>query len=210
MNSLSSEPIKAGVAGLPRPPQNRSFGAPTKKRQILSRIGDNLYRSDASSIIYAVLTMQGRQIRRSLGTKDKRLARLRLEELRQRLNQTQSPCDAEMPNQTFEQVASRWLQTVSATLSQRTLERRQWTIKALSNHFPQSIGKIRRSDVEVWTVRRSGEVSPATYNKEAETLRLVMAYAFEKGACLENLTARLKRRRVPKPQIQVPSIAHCR
>ena len=48
--------------------------------------GENLYRSDSSGIYYALFKRDGKQIRRSLKTTDKELARRKLAELRRQVN----------------------------------------------------------------------------------------------------------------------------
>ena len=68
---LSSAPVKADAES-----------ASIKPRQTLHRVADNLYRSDISGILYAILTKHRRQIRRSLRTPEKAVARARLEKQR--------------------------------------------------------------------------------------------------------------------------------
>jgi hypothetical protein len=47
------------------------------RRRTLKHVGENLYRSDASETYYAIFKRNGKQIRRSLDTTDKDLARIR-------------------------------------------------------------------------------------------------------------------------------------
>jgi hypothetical protein len=53
--------------------------------QTLTRAGDNLYRSDASEIYYASFERNGKQIRLSLRTTDKDLARRSVETMRHQM-----------------------------------------------------------------------------------------------------------------------------
>ncbi len=192
---LSSAPIK----GHPKT-------APILPRQVLHRVGDNLYRSDASDILYGILTKEGRQIRRSLKTTDKAAARVRLEKLRAEILEADAKHkDTELARLSFTDAAERWLHAVSATLRPSTASRRRSTIKALAIHFPQIIGKITRADVDKWSAHRSKATAPASYNKEAETLRLTLAFAVERGALQRNHAEHLKRRKVTKPRIAVPT-----
>ena len=59
-----------------------------KTAQTLSRVGDNLSRSDHSLIYYAIFTRGGKQIRRSLWTTDRALAIRGLEEKRRNVGES--------------------------------------------------------------------------------------------------------------------------
>jgi integrase len=176
-----------------------------KPYQVLTRVGDNLYRSQHSGIFYAIFTRNGRQIRRSLKTPDKRVARARLEEIRQAVMGVICKSPSELAHANFEQAATVWLASVSANLRQRTLLRRQAAIKALVPHFSGSIRSITRMDLERWASARSRDVSPSTFNKEVETLRLTMEYCRELGAIIQNPAEYLKRRKIIKKQIRIPT-----
>lgn len=193
--NLSSAPVK------------RQAKSPTNNhRQTLRRIADNIYRSDTSGILYAILTKDGRQFRRSLKTDNKTIARARLEKFRAELLESpDNRRDSELATLRFDQLAELWLQSTAATLRPRTAERRRWTIRALAPCFPQSLAHITRADVDKWSATRSKTAAPATYNKEAETLRLTLAFALERGALQRNPAAHLKRAKVPKPRITVPT-----
>lgn len=136
--SLSSAPVKGAAKT-----------TTVKPRQTLQRVADNLYRSDASGIIYAIISKDGRQIRRSLKTGNKDIARARLEKLRGEILEVDTKHhDAELGRQCFKDAAECWLQSVAAALRPNTAARRQSSIKALAVHFPQSIAKITRADVD--------------------------------------------------------------
>lgn len=195
IGSLSSVPVKAA-------PEI----TPIKPRQTLHRVADNLYRSDLSGILYGVLTHAGRQFRRSLQTTEKAVARARLEKLQADILEADTKRhDAELAGQPFTDAAGRWLQSVAAALRPKTFARRQSSIKALAIHFPHAIGKITRADVDRWSAIRSKETAPLTFNKELEALRLILGFAVERGALLRNPAGHLKRRKVVKPRIAVPT-----
>ncbi len=167
---------------------------------------DCLYRSDITGIIYAILTKDGRQIRRSLRTSDKTAARNRLVEIRNALNDASTARkDAELALQSFGAVAERWLQSNIATIAPRTVDNCRWCIEALTIFFPQAVSKITPADVDTWSATRSTQTKPATFNKEAAILRRVLAFAVERGALPRSPAAHLKRRKVAKPRIAVPT-----
>jgi len=174
--------------------------------QTLSRIADNLYRSNVTNTIYGIFTVNGRQLRKSLKTSNKEIARKRLEKFRAEILEADTKRrDAELSSLSFTEVAGRWLQSVEAAIAPRTAENCRWCIKALANHFPYNLATITSADVDIWSVRRSRETEPSTFNKETAILRRVLAFAIERGAILRNPAAHLKHRRVPKPRIAVPT-----
>ena len=128
-------------------------------QQTLSRIADNLYRSNVTRIIYAIFTVNGRQLRKSLKTSNKGIARKRLEKFRAEILESDTKRrDAELSSLSFTKVAGRWLQSVEAAIAPRTAENCRWCIQALVNHFPQNLATITSADVDIWSVRRSREV----------------------------------------------------
>lgn len=192
--TLSRKAIKGVVNAVP------------KSQQILTRIADNLYRSNKFNVFYAVVTVNGRQIRRSLHTTNRITARTRLEKFRGEVRESDmTHRDADLASLSFSKVALRWLQSVEAVITPRTVGNCRWCIKALAIYFPQNIAGITHADVDVWSVRRSKETKPATFNKEAAILRRVFAFAVDRGVLLRNPVAHLKHRKVPKPQIAVPT-----
>src|ERR1043166_6968779 len=54
-------------------------------QQPLQHVGENLYRNQSSGIYYALFKRDGKQIRRSLKTCDKELARRKLADLREQV-----------------------------------------------------------------------------------------------------------------------------
>jgi len=54
-----------------RSPVSTKVAKRDSQAQTLTHVGDNLYRSDASEIHYAIFKRNGKQIRRSLHTTDK-------------------------------------------------------------------------------------------------------------------------------------------
>ena len=84
--------------------------------------------------------------------------------------------------------------------------RRKYAIKSLDRSFKGlSIHNITKHQVEDWAIAKATTVSPATYNKELDVLRMIFRYGVEHGLLLDNPAAAVKRRRVPQPQIMVPT-----
>ena len=79
-------------------------------------------RPETSGGYYALLERAGKQFRRSLKTKDRKLAERRLAELRGKVGALTISEDS---NLTFEQTAKRWLDTVKHSLSSSTVVRKE-------------------------------------------------------------------------------------
>ena len=98
---------------------------------VLHRVGECLYRSDAG-IYYAVLKIKGKQVRRSLGTADKSIARKKLVELR-RLSSRLTPAAI-----TFEHLTQQYLDfyrgQVTKECSSRSFNVNLETLKQIFNY----------------------------------------------------------------------------
>jgi integrase len=163
------------------------------RRFILTKVGECLYRSDCGSY-FAVVKHQGKQHRHCLQTKDRDVARKKLAEFRQQLQQKAPAADPAAP--TFEQLAWQWLEATRVFLKPSSAERRRWLINALVPYFPLTARNITKVDVEQWASIRSKRVKAATFNKEADGLRQIFQFAIEHGVMLENPAVGLRRRRI--------------
>ncbi len=85
------------------------------------KVGENLYRLKTSGTYYALLKRGGKQIRKSLKTKDKELAVRKLGELREKVSRLNT--DKDLRNITFEELASRWLTVKSSRIKASSLSR---------------------------------------------------------------------------------------
>lgn len=73
-------------------------------------VAENLYRLETSGGYYALLKRSDKQFRRSLKTKERKLAERRLPELRSQVGNLKITEDARL---TFEQLAVRWMATTA-------------------------------------------------------------------------------------------------
>jgi hypothetical protein len=81
-----------------------------------------LYRSDASGIHYSIFTRGTVQIKKSLKTNDKELARRRLESLRQKVSRLNTKAGREIM---FGDMANRWPESVGGSLKPSSRLRRE-------------------------------------------------------------------------------------
>lgn len=177
---------------------------PAPPQPAYTRVAECLYRNDASGNYYALLKKSGKQIRRSLKTGDRKLAERRLADFKEkvlRLDLSQGK-----NRLTFGEVAGLWLNTKHATLKLSAIRRREACLIQLRSTFGMlPVRNISRTACESWAQVRSPEVSSSTFNKERDTLRMVLAYAQREGLILDNPATVVDRRRLSKPVILIPS-----
>ena len=76
------------------------------RKVVFHRVAENLYRLDTSGGYYALVKRGNKQFRRSLRTKDRKLADRRLSEFCARVGSLKITAEA---GQSFDEVAKRWM-----------------------------------------------------------------------------------------------------
>ena len=168
------------------------------------KVAENLYRLESSGGYYALVKKGGKQFRRSLKTKDRKLAERRLREIREKIGRLSAGEDAKL---TFEEIARKhWLESIKHTLAPTTILQREIRIKNLSPFFlTKPIRNVTPSDCEKWAVKRGAELAPQTFVHELETMRAVFDYAQRHGLLLSNPASDIKRPKITFAKIVVPS-----
>jgi integrase len=173
------------------------------------KVAECLYRHKSSTVYYALVKRAGKQYRRSLRTIDRKLAERRLAEFRQKVGRLEQK--KSLGKVTFEEVANAWFQSIKGNLKSKSAERRETSIRQLSAAFTGlPVRNLTTKDCDDWSARRGAGISASTYNNEMETLRAILEYAVREGIILDNPARVLKRRKLGKPQILIPSKAHFR
>jgi hypothetical protein len=91
-----------------------TLGEGRKARKVVfHRVAENLYRLETSGGYYGLVKRGDKQFRRSLRTKDRKLAERRLNELRSQVGNLRITEDAFL---SFEDVAKRWMAVTEHTL----------------------------------------------------------------------------------------------
>jgi integrase len=186
----------------------------------LQYIGENLYRNQSSGIYYALFKRDGKQIRRSLKTTDKELARRKLSQLREQVQRLTADDSKALPFAEYKRneqtgeltdelmggLAKRWFDVATAGLKPSSRQRRLVAIKSLGPYFRGgSVRSITLRQVEEWYSKRSGVRAAQTVNIEVETLRGILEYARKHGLLLENPASGLKRLRLTSKAILCPT-----
>lgn len=149
-------------SGLPRTPRTRFV-----------KVGECLYRlggSDGTN--YAIVKHSGKQFRRSLDTKDRKLAERRLAVLREKV--ARMPASTLSAVATFSDLANRWLEAVRQAYKPSSAKRREVCIRQLRPFFDAvPLTNTTFTTCEQWLKQRGNDLSDSSYNQEREALCLV-------------------------------------
>lgn len=180
-----------------------SEGPPKARKLVFHRVAENLYRLEQSGGYYALIKRADKQFRRSLRTKDRKLAEQRLSELRHQVGNLTISDDARL---SFDEIAKRWLATTSHALKPSSILRRETCIRNLTPFFAGlAIRNIRPHHCERWLTERAGQIAPQTMVHELDTMRLVFAYAIRHGLMLSNPADGIKRRKIAHQPMVIPT-----
>jgi integrase len=153
---------------------------------------------------YALVKRAGKQYRRSLRTIDRTLAERRLAEFRQKVSHLDQRKRLGQLN--FGGAAKAWFQSITGHLKPKSAERRATSIRQLAVTFGRlPVRNITSKTCEDWSARRGAVISASTYNNERETLCAILEHAVRAGIILSNPARVLRRRKLGKPQILIPS-----
>jgi integrase len=178
---------------------------PKKRPQAtLVKVAENLYRNESSGTYYALVKRSGKQIRRSLKTKDRKLADRRLRTFQNDMDRV-DPAKGRV-NISFKEMSERWLATVEPHLKSSTYLRRKTALKALYPYFGSTnLRSITKRQCEDWASKRGPKRTASTFNKELETLIAVLKYAEGEGILLKNPAAVVKKRKRGKTNLIIPT-----
>jgi integrase len=167
------------------------------------KVGENLYRLESTGKYYALLKRGGKQFRRCLKTHDRKLAERRLATLR---GEIENLTITEDSNLSFKEVADRWAELTAHSLKPSTITRRATCIKNLAPYFKgTTIRNITPRHCEAWLTGRGKEIAPQTFAHELSTMKAVFEFAQDKGLIITNPARAIKRRKLVRKQILVPS-----
>lgn len=159
------------------------------------KVGPCLYRYKGETY-YALFKVAGKQIRRSLETTDPELARRRVRQLRDEMENSA----AARSKTTLEQMAARYLETVRGRPS--TISHKGNAIRMMLRDWPKDapreISKIRRSHIETWIAAYKGKAA-ATVNDYIATSRAMFDQAVNDGELAISPTLGVKYWKREKP-----------
>ena len=122
------------------------------KHGVLQKVGESLYRYSSNRVYYARIKVDGKEIKRSLGTTDPAFARRNLAALKDELRQT----DRSQGRISLEELADRYRRTIQHQ-KPKTVERKTFIVGRIKSHWTTGkltqVGKIKSSDVDLWLSR---------------------------------------------------------
>ena len=185
------------------PAKARKSPDPGDSQQEFIKVDKNLYRRQPTGQYYGFLKRGGKKFKRSLKTRDRKLAERRLAKLKKEVANLSLTEDSDI---TFENLAKRWLETVKHSLKTSTIKRRLLSIRQLSPFFGGTpVRKISSRQSENWVIKRGKSKAASTFHQELDTMRMIFNFAVEKGLMLTNPAAGIKRRKVTKKEMIIPT-----
>ncbi len=184
-----------------------------RKQQKLIHVGDCLYRSSHTDVYYGIFERDGRQVKRSLKTTDRELAKRRLEELRRKVERltaddakTLTFAEHDATGVLIGGVAKRWFDATSVSIKPKTVSMYRNCVKMLARSFGSlTVRNIGLRQIEQWAAQRSSECSARTFNADLEVLRRILDYACKHGLILENPAREITRRKLSREKIIIPT-----
>jgi integrase len=173
-----------------------------KKSSAFQKVGECLYRYSSNGVYYARIKVDGKEIRQSLGTTDRKLANRNLTKLKQ----DQRQIDRSQGKLTLGELCDRWLETIQNS-KPKTLEQKMYIAERVTGHWPScslvQVAKIKPSDCDLWLARcaqkaRNG-FSASSRNAHVQILKDMFALALRDKMILESPAAHLKYIRREKP-----------
>jgi integrase len=182
---------------------SKNTSAPAEQ-PVFHKVAENLYRLESTDGYYALLKRGGKQFRRSLKTKDRKLAERRLNDLRAKIGCLKISPEAKL---NFQQAADLWLETDKHALSSNTVKRKKMYIQGLAPYLRDlPIRNIAAQDCDRWVTERGAGLASETFVHELDVMKTVFEFALDRGLILSNPAKHIKRRKVVSKQIVVPSL----
>ena len=132
------------------------------------KVGECLYRYSSSGVYYARIKVRGKEIRRSLQTTDRLMAKRKLAALKE----AQAEVDLSKGKLTLAELCDQYLETVRH-LRPKTVERKTHIVQRIKRDWPggssRHLGKIRPSEVELWLTKY--DFGPVSRNQLHQTPR---------------------------------------
>lgn len=162
---------------------------------------------EPSGIYYANVQRKGKLIRHSLKTDDRKIAERKFKIFMEKLGRLQSG----MVKATFDEMLEQWRKTELAVkdLKPRGREYREQCVAGLLKTWPglkaSPVQQITRAQCEAWFAKRMKQISATHANNELDSLKMVLRFAVREGCILDSPAEDIKRLKVPKVQIIIPT-----
>jgi len=167
-------------------PQKR---APKKTHQpTWTRVAENMVRHTKSRIYYLRIKSKGKQLKRSLGTTDRKLANRRLIEKLSELEQNPSSSPTLPKSTTINDLITHWLPIRTSSLKPKSASRIHIALKGISKIIGQiKVLNLSHTHIDLFTTKRLQNISDSSAKKERDELISLLDYARSCGLAKANL-----------------------
>jgi len=172
----------------------------------------NLMRHKPSGNYYARIRVSGKLIWKSMKTDTMSVAKLRLGDFHKKERQrAEAQAAVSRGKMTFADALQTYRERLTGdhSLKQRSKNYREERITALIKSWPElkqiDVSKISKTDCLTWSAEFGKQASPTAFNNTIGTLRMVLDVAIEAGARYDNPAVLIKRKKVRRKLLQLPS-----
>lgn len=166
------------------------------------KVGECLYRYSSNGVYYARIKVRGKEIRRSLGTLDRDLAKRKLAALKDEL----AKVDHSKGKLTLAELCDRYLLTVQH-LKPKTVERKTHIVRRIKRDWPTGsscqVGKVRPSHVQLWLAKY--HFGPVSRNQHLACLKSIFQMAITDGVITQSPATSVAPVRLSKPIRETPT-----
>jgi integrase len=171
------------------------------KNGAFQKVGECLYRYSSNGVYYARIRVEGKEIKRSLETTDRAIARRKLADFKNEQRQI----DRSQGKRTLAEQCDRYLEAVQHQ-KPRTVERKTFIVGRIKEHWPTGkltqIAKIKPSDIDLWLAsvsRRANRFGRASRNLHISCVKEVLALAVLDKVIPASPAAHLRGKRLEPP-----------
>jgi integrase len=170
-------------------------------------VAECLYRYVSSGVYYARLKRPGKEIRRSLKTTDKALAKRRLQKLRDE----QDEIDPASEKMSLRDLCERFLETIRHQ-KRKTVERKTLIVRRIKQDWPTGdltqVRKVKPMDVDRWLSRCQARYGfgPVSRNLHIRTAKEVFSMAVRNKAVFASPAEHLEREKEPETVRRTPAL----
>jgi integrase len=172
------------------------------KTGVFQKVGECLYRYPSNGVYYARIKASGKEIRRSLRTQDRTLAKRKLKELKDDYAQI----DPSKSKITLAELCDQYLRTVQHQ-KPKTIERKTYIVNRIKVHWPTGsatqVRKIKPTDVQLWLARY--KFGPVSRNLHLACIKEILAMAIDDGLITHSPVSNIKKVKIDKPIRKTPT-----
>jgi integrase len=178
------------------------MGSLQRTNGAFQKVGECLYRYSSNGVYYARIKTHGKEIRRSLRTTDRDLAKRNLA----RLKEEQRHIDRSKSKFTLAQLCDQYLRTVEHQ-KPKTIERKTLIVRRIKTDWPTGshtqIGKIKPSDIKEWLARY--QFGPTSRNQHLACVKEILRGAVADGIIAYSPAENIKAVKLDRPIRKTPS-----